>query len=259
MRIDGNRWIAVLALSTAASLSACTVEPANSGLGTGVGTGGGGGSKSGGSSGSAGKGGSAGSEPDGATDDVAEAGPNDASDAGQIPCFADEGDAGDAGVEDDCSSLPYWNVLCSTDGGLQKPQGMLVCLAYQGSALKPSALRQVMNCLKALPAVSPCSPEHFNAANMCSANLYTHESCTLAPETFDGGMYGCPEIAASCPGGEAGTGAITVARCNSWLDPWTAAARREAIECYLDPSSPGENCFDKLDRCIRFPELPEKP
>jgi hypothetical protein len=278
MRIDVDRWLAVLAFATGAFFCACTVEPATSGLGTGVGTGGGGtrsssssGSSgkggSGGLAGSAGSGGSAGSVSDGGTEDVSEAGPtdagdgghaSDASDAGQLACFAEDADAGDAGA-DECGSLPYWNVLCSLEAGVQKPQGLVVCLAYQSTPLKQSAFRQVIDCLKALPVVSPCSQAHTDAANLCSAQLYTHDACTTAPVTFDGASYGCPQIAASCPGTDGGVGAITETRCNSRLDPWTAEARRRAIECYLDPSSPGDSCFDKFDKCIPFPNLPSTP
>ncbi len=266
MQIDGQKRL-MAALLVAGALAGCTVEPANSGLGTVVGTGGGG-SKSSGSAGStAGKGGSAGggsgggggsagSEVD-ASVDVSEAGPSDdASDAGaQTACFADDNDAGDAAAEDGCAALPYSNVLCTDGGAPKQPEGMVVCLAYAGAGLKASAFRQLRACLNALPAASPCSQAHFDAADACSANLYTHDTCAVPPETIDGGTYGCAEIAVSCPGTDGGTDIISIERCNSWLDPWNAEVRRTAVECYLDPSSPGENCRDKFDKCIPFPAL----
>lgn len=260
MQMNVEKFLALTALLAASALPACTVESVDSGD---HGAGGSGTAGSTGVAGTAGSlAGSSGAAGSAATEGTGGgAGTSDASvDAATVTCFA-EGSA-DGGAEGACDALPYINDTCADDdagvegGGL--PLGATLCLGL-GDLLKPAAFGQLLDCLKKAPTVAgdggtaSCAASDA-AATVCSTTLFQASTCAVPGGTgADGGTFGCAEIVASCPADDASPG-ITLAKCQGWLGPFSAATRQAAIDCYTDPGSEGATCAERFENCI-FPPL----
>jgi hypothetical protein len=247
----------------AVCLAACTVETTTSGLGTTSSTTGSSGSGTAGSTTSAsttsstttsGSGGSGGGDSDasGGTGGAPADGGGDVSSGGA--CFPDDADAGAVSA---CSTLGYAKVDCSDDGGMDPPLGAFICTDLEGD-LKIAAFRELYDCLKAIPgadggADDACSTAHETAATACSVKLFSRTTCTVPTSPIDGGMKGCADVVASCPG-DAGAGGVSLADCQRFLSPFNDAARQFIFDCYFDPSTPpGAGCADKFENECVFP------
>jgi hypothetical protein len=275
MRTGGGSGLAIVAFL---ALSACTVEPATSGLGApGSGSAGSAGTTSsgaagssagsagsttsaGGSSGAGGSatGGSAGVDTDASADGSA---PVDgaivdgSSEGGAVTCFAEDPNNGEAGTQS-CSSLPYYTQVCADDGGGHAPLGASICDDLDQD-IKIAAAQELFDCLKSIPGADAgadaCSAAHDTAAGDCSKKIFNRSTCAVPDGNVDGGAYGCAQIVASCPS-DGGAGGITLAQCQAWLNPFNAAARQRIIACYLDPGTPaGTSCGDKFENECVFP------
>jgi hypothetical protein len=191
---------------------------------------------------------------DGGTGGAPDDGGGDVSSGGA--CFPDDANAGDGGVSA-CSTLGYAKVDCSGDGGMEPPLGAFICTDLEGD-LKIAAFRELYDCLKAIPgadggADDACSMAHETAATACSVKLFSRTACTVPTSALDGGMKGCAEVVASCPG-DAGAGGISLADCQRFLSPFNDAARQFIFDCYFDPSTPaGAGCADKFENECVFP------
>jgi len=170
-------------------------------------------------------------------------------------CFAE--DPPDAATANDCTSLPYYGVLCRDDaGGDFPPAGATLCTSLD-SDLKGTAFLELIACLKALPGadggMDACSAAHEQGADNCSRAIFNRSMCPVPDGVVEGGLYGCAQIAASC-GPDSGDGGIPVTLCQGWLGPFNAAARQGFIDCYLDPTPTGAtSCRDKFENYCVFP------
>lgn len=278
---------------SAAGLTACTVEPATSGLGvtstsstggsagastsssssttTTTGTAGstssaGGASGATTSSGAAGSdagnaggsGGSGGAAVDGGMTDVSvEAAPSDASEGGSAACFEDDVPGSDAGMPQ-CSLLAYYAVACTDDaGGTGMPLGADICDYYRPN-IKIAAFNELFDCLKTVPGddagTTACSDAHDAAASACANKIFNRASCPVPDVTLDGGTYGCAQVVASCPA-DGGVTGITLDQCQGWVAPFNAATRQAIFDCYLDPGTGAgsTSCADKFENDCVFP------
>jgi len=184
--------------------------------------------------------------PDGAIPDV----PGDAS--GQ--CFAEN--QSDAGSTNDCTTLPYYGERCDGDAGLDLPSaGETLCTSLN-TDLKVSAFQDLLACLKELPGgdggIEACGSAHEQGSADCSRSLFNRSMCSVPDSAFDGGLYGCAQIADSC-GPDSGDGGVSLALCQAWLGPFHATARQDMIDCYLDPAPMGAtSCRDKFENYCVF-------
>jgi hypothetical protein len=172
-------------------------------------------------------------------------------------CFAEDGP--DAGPNHTCAMLPYYGTLCRVDGGMDGPPGGASLCDSLETELKASAFNELYACLEKAPwagdgGFDACTSRHENAVDDCSRSIFNRSMCAVADSTFEGGVYGCTQVAASC-GPDSGDGGIPVELCRAWLGPFNASVRQAIVDCYLDPTPVGAtSCRDKFENHCVFRE-----